>query len=168
MNDLRNIRRNLGLTQQAMAEYLGVSRQMISMSESRQRSLPVPALLRLQQLTDAARTPSLAAEQRQLRSRSHTRVALRKRLRTCRLEVRRLQRKLQRMQRHYQKADAFVRCCEAMLDRSDSDHAHWKRQLRLSEHRLLACGPAAQALLEAKMAAAEAEVQALEKGLTVV
>jgi transcriptional regulator with XRE-family HTH domain len=55
MNDIRNLRTELGLSQQQLADLLGVSRSLLSLAELGRRQLTPSALLRLTELVASMR-----------------------------------------------------------------------------------------------------------------
>lgn len=159
MKTLRAIRIRAGMKQAQLANYLGVSRTLLSMAECGLRQLPVSSLLKLQRLIDLLPPnppvqPPMSVEQRQA-----TRTSYENRLRVCQKELMRWQRQLRSMQRMYKTALDLYANSLAHLNRSDSDHTYWQARLRESIRGMERNGEGPQGLVEMRIAAFEAEVK---------
>ncbi len=179
-NDLAQTRIKYGMSQQQLADHLGVSRSLIMMAEQNKRELPTDALLKFSalEIRYAALTeqssPAPASEPdlhfwpvyrkafRQLKDRESY----------CRIKSLELERKLQQLETRYAACLDFMRLAgenpgEEMGDQSPATKKRWQRQMEAITERMRTCDPLLQALLRHRMehlqAEAELNAHSLEK-----
>lgn len=158
---LKHIRKKLGIRQQRMAEYLGVSRSLIAMVEAGQRVLPPGAYqklvsleLQLAQQAASAR-PMVEGRDKEILS------VLQKREKECLRQLRVLQRKLEKL------SEQRDRCTTALthlagLSSDDLVDKHWAGMYARDIHqRLKAAGKGKITLLAARIKGLEAELEVL-------
>lgn len=169
---IKETREQMGISQQSMAEYLGVSRQSLSLAEIDLRHLPGDVGQKALQLFDGLQLgeplAALPAQQaRAMQEAAETQAAVAQRLTQIQHEVGKWGAKLEQHQKMYERA---IRCVQSYGDRlaaqpdPRSKDALWLK-LRLSEAEALADQhhPSKAALLQARLAGLQAEAKALEE-----
>ena len=175
MKSLQHIRQQWALSQQQLADYLGISRSVVSMCEQGKRELPVDALIKLGQL-EISRNAAVKAKRKPAADATgkgdNTQLALQmrpleKRLASCRYKAAVLQHRLQRMQQRFDRATRQVMVLEDQLNDSQGKKERLKTEIRLYElnKRRTTANPAAQFILQHHISLLLAEATAHEKAL---
>lgn len=102
MNSIKRIREILGLSQQSIADYLGVTRTQVAMSETSRRELPIAALIKMGVL-ERSLLNNVQYKQQQLQVQAGKDfAAMRHHVKTCTQKARLEKRKLEKLQQKYQ------------------------------------------------------------------
>ncbi|MCB2410292.1 hypothetical protein [Hymenobacter lucidus] len=183
MSDYTNegaLRQLLGLTQQVLAIYLRVSRELLAQVELGRRSLPLAALERLTPLLTrlhgagglASIEPPLAPSETNPQHSAAEQQEIRQRLRTCRHKAGNSRYQLENMRRQarpFHRRLALLAPLLAALppptgpDPDEQDRRWYTHRLEDANWRLSSCGTLAQGRLEATILALDTEIAALEK-----
>lgn len=130
MNAITDIRERLGLTNQQLADYLGVSYSLLTMCQSNKRSLPTNANLQLVRLAMALQQlpvlPTTAPNT------TETNTALNQQIDTLKLQLHTAQQKLTQMTKLYQQATTKLQMVQALTAQPPSGNAAQKEQLWLA------------------------------------
>ena len=172
MSLIKELREQLGLSQEDMSYYLGVTRSHLAMVERSERELPSEALIKLATLElslEAGSRKRLAPSKTKEELKQHNKMikAIEARTEGSRLTAIILRRKLQDMEISYDQHLTGLGIAEHIRSLT---HAKDERQLtwvKVQHHyrtkKLNANSPAAQALLQAKIEMLEAEVAINER-----
>jgi transcriptional regulator with XRE-family HTH domain len=168
----------LGLSQEAFALELGVSRSLISKAENRERTLPTSAYIKLAGLVitlTAANTAGAKAQPHPVEleescMNDHAPSVMHYREMNYRVEAESLQNKLTMMRARYQQVRQSLEQVELLIAaRADSDDQFSKSCLEMHRYnlcrRLNKCSLPAQASLENKIALKQAAAE-LSKGVS--
>lgn len=130
MNTLTDIRKRLGLTNQQLADYLGISYSLLTMCQSNKRSLPTKANLQLVRLAIALQhLPVLPTTAPNI---TETNTALNEQINTLKLQLHTAQKKLTQMTKLYRQATTQLQVVQALTAQPPSNNAAPKEQLWLA------------------------------------
>ena len=164
----RETRTRLGLSQEQLAEQLGISRSALSMAEYGRRNLPVAALLKLAQLeikmaAAMVTATAITAKETNITIPPQTSFeSIQIRELQCELQIQKLSNLLQTMTIQYKKYDTQLRLLDAILEKeSDEPTNVFSLSLQLQRdqvrRQLSRCGPTEQSLLRNRIALLGAE-----------
>lgn len=151
----------MGMSQERMAIYLGISRALLAMVETGNRTLPVNAIIKLGQLEavlnnlTANPTPSSLAEMQ--RQASEHRAVLNKLYASCTREIKAAQRQLAWMQDQYEGCMRSLQLVAYELAKLGNSEADQLQRVNMELHeqetlkKLQQCGPGAQGRLRHKI-----------------
>ncbi len=153
MNGIKELRLQLGLSQEKLAEYLGIPRSSLSMSEAGQRCLPVKALQMLALLQQSLQSTDHKNNQRLAASISTTapveiQAALRNKNHELELEY--LRNRLYAMASRYKELESNHITAQRMLIityENPEENRFWEDQKRNIYIKMKACNPEKQNLL---------------------
>jgi transcriptional regulator with XRE-family HTH domain len=156
-------RQRLGLSQQQLANHLGISRSCIAMAEIGQRGLPVKALLKLAELEIQMASISVtdtAVERIEPGSKIPTLDVVYDREQQCQFEIVKLTYKLEEMTDKYKSLVLRLQLLDFLLE--NNIHATGERLLLQTQRQktisqLSVCNLSAQTVLRSKIALLSAE-----------
>jgi transcriptional regulator with XRE-family HTH domain len=173
------LRVNLGITQEEFADYLGVTRTLLSMNEKGFRSLPTPALLKMANLeiiyhnflkvvkskktSATARHPQLQKHHEKLKKSMRDHAAF------CHDKKNVLQYKLEKMQKEHAYAETWSLLLDDLLAKHqkeksiDFDPQWLEAQKKSTLKKMMRCGTASQAKLQATIQILGVEAQLYNK-----
>lgn len=162
MHSLKQIREILGISQQELADYLGVTRTLYSMAETRKRSLPAFALLKISALVIALNND---IPTRRLQKQTDKDIkTMRSFIQTCTREAVLAKRQLQQLETDYRNCLHTLMAVDHLQATLPEDQPNRKDQLwlellqRKTLKRLFVCGPAEQAKKKLKADAMKMQV----------
>lgn len=162
-SEIYELRRCYGLTQQSLAEWLGIPRGSVNMAERGLRALPGAATINFSRLTLASMVPPSPAPAAPDADR------LRRRQAECQLAAARLRTELADMQTRFAQCQVrlralpMLRAGDQTAPRAGLERA-WLNILELeAQLDLDACDATAQALLTARISALDHEAATLEQ-----
>lgn len=131
MNDLKKLREELGLSQEELANYLGVGRSLISLVEINQRELPAKASLRYA-LFNQMYLQVIQKDSKLQEDVDKIQQVLQDELKSLAIEVYQLERQKKKMQAYHQKTAYQIQIFENMLSLLKVEDVDYKeRKLRL-------------------------------------
>ncbi len=165
------IREQLGLSQQQLADYLGISRALLSLVEANQRSLPTNASIKETQLIQAiqhdAQEPLLQLVQFTTQQNESFQKILLQRKAEVVYELALAKRKLKKLELQYQQAVKALHTANYLLSnlpigaKNKLDKLWLELLLEESMQKLEACGEVAQQKLQLKIKLLEKEMALL-------
>lgn len=159
MRSLQTIREELGLSQQELADYLGVSRSLIALSETGRRQLPFDVLQRIFPLMETRADQQDATKQRVTESVKHQWLEQELHLRQHRLQA------LRERHDRCQRQRAAQRRTRRLLEVDSQSAKLIQRMQRKAARRKDQLSPEACLKRELRIAALEAEVKVLKRWL---
>ncbi|MBL7727842.1 MAG: helix-turn-helix transcriptional regulator [Dinghuibacter sp.] len=156
MYSIKEIRKIMGLSQQQMAIYLGVTRTHFSMAETRRRELPAAALIKMAALQNILQkskpgTPKLHQPQKE-----KDWATLQQYANKCRREAKLAQKKLEQVQLRYQNCVHTLLAVEVLQNRLPNGKQAKKDELWLAalhaqtQQQMARCSMGKQVLLTLK------------------
>jgi hypothetical protein len=162
MQSIKQIRQYYGLTQQDLADFLSVSKPMVAMAETQQRSLPTAALLLLNQLRPVPMPqPAPPVVQEVLVKQAAARAsALARHVQKCTIGAVLARRKLMDLQKKQQHASHTLQLCHQLRQAAiNKPQLTWVEMMeKIAAKKLLTCGELPQFLLQLKVKALEMQV----------
>ncbi len=166
-------RKNLDLSQQELAAYLGVSRSVISMYERGERELPTAALIKLAELEMALgklTRSKKALPRTAVPDRASCRKLLQTHLADCDWKLQGLQRQLKVLEASHQQLHSRAQVLQVMQACSgpgcNKREATWlELQCHVNEHELSCLQPGQVYMLQHKVSMLQLEIAATEKAM---
>jgi transcriptional regulator with XRE-family HTH domain len=152
-------REKIGVTQQAFADFLGVSISQLAMAEIHQRILPTQVLITISQIDICLlQAPADIDGDNNIK-------LLDKRYKDCLLQIATAQRKLEKLRQQYQQCFNAITVAQNLpskLPQATPEQLLWLELLANdATQKLSTCGKAQQQLLHVKIIALETEAAAL-------
>lgn len=168
MKATKSIRQIFDLTQQQLADYLGVSRSRLALAETGRRDLPVSALIRLAGLEKSLHN-NISYKQQHLHVQAGKDLAaMRRHAKACQHKARAAKMKLDELQQNYQHCVMALMAVDQLLNNLLPAKENRKDQLWLelllaqTLKKLNRCGPAAQVKIKLTMQALEMQAAQAE------
>jgi transcriptional regulator with XRE-family HTH domain len=166
MNILQNMRRKLGISQSALAEWLGISRSHLAMIEANRRRLPGAYVLKLAELASKKQNNKPAPgqpmeEHIQSITAKDADVKLKELLLSrCSLELRKLNKLFSQMQAKYIDLEESRKLIEGLSGNEPGNagkEVYWRIQYENVLSKLERCGPGQQARIARRIVMLSAE-----------
>lgn len=163
------IREELGISQQQLADYLGVSRALLSLAEMNERSLPAAALIKAGEIELVLKSKKTSPKLKQFTNKQTTALQkmLQQRRKDCVYELSVAKKKLDKMKLQYQQAANALSVANSLLNTVSNDAKRKMDKLWLeileddTLKKMQSFGEAAQMKLQLKIELLEFELTAL-------
>lgn len=163
------IREELGISQQQFANYLGVSRALLSLAEMQERSLPTAALIKVGEIELALQSKKPSPKQKQFTNKQTTVIQkmLQQRLKDCVYELSVAKKKLDKMKLQYLHAANALSVAANLLNTVSNDKKRKMDKLWLeiledeTLKKIQSFGEVAQLRLQLKIELLEFELKSL-------
>ena len=178
MNGITAIRKKLGLNQQQVAEWLGISRSLVALYEREERKLPHSAVVQLAALEIALygiqQTRLTAGHKQQSNPHSfqrheYAKRSLNRQAKACGFKAAKMRMKLITLKTAHEQMAEWLEAIESLILQLPKDPGNnmkllWlQAQQQMALKKLQECDPAAQLIMEAKIAVMDAAKEVHER-----
>ncbi len=168
MSDIKSIRESLGMSQALFASFLGMTRPTLALVETRRRTMPADAMIKLGLLLNTLATVSVSPSAKAIstleKQAQEHRNLMGKHLQRCSLQADSLSSELEAMQEQYNQCMQALKVSSHVLSNSTNAEPENmdKETMALLEQEALRkmeeCGPGAQAILSLRIMALNYQV----------